>query len=43
MTKLTRSRAQLFLRNKYTVFTMGDTVVLRSPIPTFNDRKVTDL
>ena len=30
MEKLSPNRAQLFLRNKYTVFTMGGTVALRS-------------
>ena len=30
MEKLSSNRAQLFLRNKYTVFTMGGTVALRS-------------
>ena len=30
MEKLSPNRAQLFLRNKYTAFTMGDTVALRS-------------
>ena len=30
MEKLSPIRAQLFLRNKYTVFTMGGTVALRS-------------
>ena len=30
MEKLSPNRAQLFVRNKYTVFTMGGTVALRS-------------
>ena len=30
MEKLSPNRAQLFVRNKYTVFTMGGTVTLRS-------------
>ena len=30
MEKLSPDRAQLFLRNKYTGFTMGGTVALRS-------------
>ena len=30
MEKLSPNRAQLFLRNTYTVFTMGGTVALRS-------------
>ena len=30
MEKLSPNRAQLFLRNKYTVFTMGGNVALRS-------------
>ena len=30
MDKLSPNRAQLFVRNKYTVFTMGGTVALRS-------------
>ena len=30
MEKLSPNRAQLFLRNKYTVFTTGGTVALRS-------------
>ena len=30
MEKLSPNRAQLFLRDKYTVFTMGGTVALRS-------------
>ena len=30
MEKLSPNRVQLFVRNKYTVFTMGGTVVLRS-------------
>lgn len=35
--------AQLFLRNKYTVFTMGGTVALWSPSRLFFDRRATDL
>ena len=30
MEKLSPNRAQLFVRNKYTIFTMGGTVALRS-------------
>ena len=30
MEKLSPNRAQLFVRNKYTVFTMGGTVALQS-------------
>ena len=30
MEKLSSNRAQLFVRNKYAVFTMGGTVALRS-------------
>ena len=30
MEKVSPNRAQLFVRNKYTVFTMGGTVALRS-------------
>ena len=30
MEKFSQNRAQLFLRNKYTFFTMGGTVALRS-------------
>ena len=43
MKKLSLIHAQPFLRNKNTVLTMGGTVALRSPIPTFYDRKATDL
>ena len=43
MEKLSQNCAQLFLRNKYTVFTMGGTVALRFPIPTFYDLRATDL
>ena len=36
MEKLSQNRAQLFLRNKYTVFTMGGPVALRSVINFFS-------
>ena len=38
--KLSPNRAQLFVRNKCTVFTMGGTVPLDSPIPNYFDRRI---
>ena len=43
MDKLSPYPAQLLLRNKYTVLTMGGTVALRSPIPSFYDWRATEL
>ena len=43
MEKSSSNRGQLFLRNKYTVFTMGVTVALMSPTLTFYDRRASDL
>ena len=37
MEKLSSNRAQLFVRNKYTVFTMGGTVALRSVNKIFSE------
>ena len=43
MDKLSPNPVQIFLRNKYTVLTMGGTAALGSPIPTFYDWRATDL
>ena len=43
MVKLSLNRAQFIVLNRYKAFTMGGTVVLWSNIPTFYDRRATDL
>ena len=45
MEQFSPNHSQRFVFNKYTVFTMccTEVVALRSPIPTFYDRKATDL
>ena len=40
--KLSLNRAQLFVRNTYTAFTMDGTVAFRSQIPTSYHRRATD-
>ena len=43
MEKLGQNCAQLFLLNKYTVFTIVGTVAPQFPIPTFYNGRATDL
>ena len=43
MEKLHPNYVQLFVCNKYTVFTTGGTVGLGFPIPSFYDWRATDL
>ena len=43
MEKLSPNHAQFLVHNGYTVFTMGGNVDHWSPIPTFFERRTTDL